>query len=188
MILFRSSSSLSSSTTINSVRVVDLNGHVEEFDHPVSVSQVTGKQPKQFVFTAAQLLTAVLKPLKPETLLEPGRLYFLLPSSAFQMADVSPLDLAIIVKKLTAKAKSKNPEVRSRARSTFEAVERLPGKRSWKPILDTIREISFRRSESAELWEIHIWDHEPQFWLLLFFSFESDFHSNVINEPVNIIM
>ncbi|KAJ4709257.1 DUF4228 domain protein [Melia azedarach] len=163
--MFRSSSSSSSSssTVINNVRVVDLNGYVEEFDYPVSVSQVAGQPPKHFVFTAAQLLSSAIKPLKPETLLQPGHIYFLLPCSAFQ-TDVSPLGLAIIVKKLTAKAKSNNPSS-SPARSPLRAAnggERLPARRSWKPILDTIREMSFKRSESdlKELKEIQIGDHE----------------------------
>ncbi|GAY37224.1 hypothetical protein WN943_002733 [Citrus x changshan-huyou] len=150
--IFGSSSSSSSSRIINNVRVVDLNGRVQEFDCSVSVSQVVGHQPRHFVYTAAEILTGGLKPLRPETLLEPGRVYFLLPSSAFQLSDFSPLYLANIVKKLTAKAKSKNPEARpSPARSPLRAandVETVSGKRSWRPALGTIRELSSKRCES----------------------------------------
>lgn len=155
-----SSSSSSSSRIINNVRVVDLNGRVQEFDCSVLVSQVIGHQPRHFVYTASEILTGGLKPLRPETLLEPGRVYFLLPSSAFQLSDFSPLYLANIVKKLTAKAKSKNPEARSspaRTRSPLQAandVETVSGKRSWRPALGTIRELSSKRCES-DLQELH---------------------------------
>ncbi|KAH9775384.1 DUF4228 domain-containing protein [Citrus sinensis] len=71
-----------------------------------AICQVTGRPPKHFVFTAAQLLSAAsLKPLTAETLLEPGRIYFVLPASTFGN-EFSPIDLAGIVKKLTAQAKS----------------------------------------------------------------------------------
>ncbi|KAH9805760.1 hypothetical protein KPL71_002523 [Citrus sinensis] len=103
-----SSSSAAAATNIKNVRVVHLNGCVEEFDYPVSVSQVTGRPPKHFIFTASQLLSAGLQPLKPDTLLERGNVYFLLPSTSFDYADVSPLTLAATVKKLTEKAKSGN--------------------------------------------------------------------------------
>lgn len=171
----RSSSSSASSTVINNVRVVDLNGYVEEFDYPVPVSQVTGRPPNHFVFTAAQLLSAAsLKPLTAETLLEPGRIYFVLPASTFGH-EFSPIDLAGIVKKLTAQAKSAgkseannsprrktlSPNPYSRISSSpawnlptrspnrmADGVEKVSRKQSWRPILDTIREMSFRRSHS----------------------------------------
>lgn len=178
-ILFRNSSSSSSasSTIINNVRVVDLNGYVEEFDYPVTVSQVSKRPQKHFVFTSAQLLSvASLKPLKPETILEPGGIYFLLPSSAFGH-EVSPLDLASIVKKLTAKAKSvsksggkrkksplsrcqqygygssspewnNSPDKVSPNRMKNGGLEKLLEKRNWRPILDTITEVSSKGSHS----------------------------------------
>ncbi|PON48938.1 hypothetical protein PanWU01x14_233390 [Parasponia andersonii] len=87
----------------SSVRLVHLNGYVEDFEPPVSVSYVVEKPSKQFVCTAAQLLSTGFKPFRPETLLEPGRIYFLLPYSVIQ-AEVSPLDLASLAKRLTAAA------------------------------------------------------------------------------------
>ncbi|XP_044463526.1 uncharacterized protein LOC123194401 [Mangifera indica] len=164
----RKSPSSSSPTKFSNVRVVHLNGWVEDFDFPVSVSQLTGSPPKHFVFTAAQLLSSALKPLKPDTLLERGRLYFLVPSSTFQ-TDVSPADLVSVVKRLTAKAKSCKAEVNDKSpgsgntspsswsqySSRVSPVVETYGfkycsrKEPWRPILDTIREMSFdRRSES----------------------------------------
>ena len=178
--------SSSNQPEFNSVRVVHLNGYVEDFEYPVSVSYVIGKPSKHFVCTPAQLLSTGVKPLKPETLLEPGRVYFLLPYSALQ-AEVSPLDLASLARKLNAAAaktgrsnsyKSSSgrssplvtqqscpsPVWSSPARSphrfaepdqmgdlaTFGA-QRSARARSWKPMLDPIREKSFNRRSESEL-------------------------------------
>lgn len=89
----------------NNVRVVHLNGYVEEFEHPVLVGEITGKPPKHFVCTPAQLLSTGYKPLKQDTLLQQGQIYFLLPYSAMQ-SEASPMDLAAVVRKLTALARS----------------------------------------------------------------------------------
>lgn len=168
----------------HSVRVVHLNGYVEDFENPISVSQLIGKPSKHFVCTPIQLLSTGFKPLKAETLLEPGRVYFLLPFSALQ-AEVSPLDLASLAKKLSAAAaktgrsesyKSNglasplsshhgcpSPVWSSPARSPNRFAEPEMGSlaefgaqrsaraRSWKPILDPIREKSFNRRSESEL-------------------------------------
>ncbi|KAL1818121.1 hypothetical protein ACET3Z_020695 [Daucus carota] len=100
----RSSNSLSSSSKYgNIVRVVHLNGWLEEFEDPVTVGQVTGNQPKHFVFPQAQLLSLDSKPLDSAAQLELGNIYFLLPHSIFQ-AEMSPIDLATIYKRLTSAA------------------------------------------------------------------------------------
>ncbi|XP_030535577.1 uncharacterized protein LOC115744500 [Rhodamnia argentea] len=88
-----------------SVRVVHWNGFVEDFEEPITVGEVTGKPAKHFVCTPAQLLSAGSKPMKPQVTLEPGRIYFLLPYSTLQ-ADVSPVDLSALVRKLMVKAKA----------------------------------------------------------------------------------
>ncbi|KAJ0091670.1 hypothetical protein Patl1_14182 [Pistacia atlantica] len=158
------SSSSFSATKFSNVRVVHLNGWVEDFDFPVSVSQLTGSPPKHFVFTAAQLLSNAVKPLKSDTLLERGRLYFLVPSSTFQ-ADVSPADLAAVVKRLTTKAKSckgsgnSSPSSWSQYNSRVSPVVETFGvkncsrKEPWRPILNTIREMSFNRRSESDLRE-----------------------------------
>ena len=163
----------------NSVRVVHLNGLVEVFEYNVSVSEVIGKLTKHFVCTPAQLLSTGSRPLKPETLLEPGQIYLLLPFSAL-LADVSPLDLVSLVKKLTAIAKSgrceaykssgASPSLRqngsspgwgspSRSPNRFAepemgfVMQRSCRARSWKPKLDPIRERSFNRRSESDLQE-----------------------------------
>ncbi|KAI6699976.1 hypothetical protein NL676_014300 [Syzygium grande] len=69
--------------------------------------EVPGKPPKYFVCTPARLLSAQSKPVKPHVALEPGRIYLLLPYSALQ-ADLSPMDLSALVRKLTPKAKAQS--------------------------------------------------------------------------------
>ena len=49
--------------TFNTISLVHLNGYVQDFDHPISVSEIIGKPPKQFLCTAAQLVSAGSKPV-----------------------------------------------------------------------------------------------------------------------------
>ncbi|KAG5594319.1 hypothetical protein H5410_035551 [Solanum commersonii] len=86
------------------IRVVHLNGYVEDFDHPISVSEVMGKTKKHFIFTQSQLLSTCLQPLNLDYMLQQGNIYFLLPHSTFQSC-VSPIDLAPIAKRLSGIAK-----------------------------------------------------------------------------------
>ncbi|KAK9268510.1 hypothetical protein L1049_000263 [Liquidambar formosana] len=90
-----------SSPALKSIRVVHMNGYVEDFEHPVSVSQVTGKPAKHFVCTRAQLLSPSSKPLKPDSQLQLGHIYFLLPFSLLESSDASPMDLATAATRLT---------------------------------------------------------------------------------------
>ncbi|KAJ6363131.1 hypothetical protein OIU78_003334 [Salix suchowensis] len=125
--------SCKSSTEFTNIRVVHLNGYVQEFQNPVSVSQViTGQSPsKNLVFTAAQLLSTESKPLNPDAQLETGQLYFLLPYSILQ-PDVSPVDFLCFSEEALFNSKV----------------------RSWKPVLDTIREQSFNRRSESDLREM----------------------------------
>ncbi|RVX07758.1 uncharacterized protein LOC104880766 [Vitis vinifera] len=177
-----------SSSTFSNIRVVHLNGYVEEFDPPVTVSQVTGKPPLHFVCTPAQLISVGSKPLKPDTQLEPGHVYFLLPFSMFHF-EVSPMDLTSIASKLTAIAKSARCEAKSPGPGfsaspmrTASSPARNPSpnhfsdqnmrvemaagdgvyggqrsckSRSWKPLLDPIRERSFNRRSESDLQKEH---------------------------------
>ncbi|KAL7193932.1 hypothetical protein ACSBR2_025552 [Camellia fascicularis] len=86
-----------------------MNGHVEDFEKSVTVGEVTCKPPRHFVCTPAQLVSGELKPLKQETQLELGNVYFMLPYSTIQ-SGVSPVDLASIAKKLTRIAKTSQPQ------------------------------------------------------------------------------
>lgn len=95
----------SSTSTFDGVRVVHINGYVEDFPGPVSVAEVTGKPPKLLCFSPVQLLSFAARPLGLDERLEPGRLYFLLPQSILQ-SDSSPVDLAALATRLTALARS----------------------------------------------------------------------------------
>ncbi|MQL70258.1 hypothetical protein Taro_002556 [Colocasia esculenta] len=168
-----------STSTFNGVRVVHINGYVEDFSGPVTVAEVTGKPPKLVCFSPAQLLSFAARPLGLDERLEPGRLYFLLPHSVLQ-SDSSPVDLAALATRLTALARGGGAVAASPAHSA----SKLPfpyasecnsaaghhadagtgynyglgdglGRgmssklRAWKPLLDTIEE-SFRRSTIDE--------------------------------------
>ncbi|PNY12156.1 hypothetical protein L195_g008780 [Trifolium pratense] len=96
-----------SSSTSKKIRLVHLSGYVEDFEQPISVNQVITSRnpPTHFVCTSLQLLSSCSKPLKGDAQLQPGNVYFMLPYSILQ-ADVSPVDLASLAKRLTAKAKT----------------------------------------------------------------------------------
>ncbi|XP_055824414.1 uncharacterized protein LOC129892927 [Solanum dulcamara] len=102
------------SNKLKTIRVVHLNGYVEDFDHPISVSEVIGKPQKHFMFTQSQLLSTCLQPLKLDYMLQQGHIYFLLPHSTFQ-SNISPIELAPIARKLNRIAK--NPMVYNKDKS-----------------------------------------------------------------------
>ncbi|ESW26720.1 hypothetical protein PHAVU_003G142300 [Phaseolus vulgaris] len=160
--------SCNSTSILKNIRVVHINGYVEDFEEPISVRQVIGYPSKHFLCTSTLLLSTSSKPMNGNTHLQPGQVYFMLPYSVLQ-ADVSPVDLTGLVKRLSAIAKasplsSQNQTVwcsPSRSPSKAGAAEqygvgkmniggRSPCKvQSWKPILDTISEKPYnRRSES----------------------------------------
>lgn len=155
------------------VKVVHFNGDVEEFKPPVTAAQVGGGDSlgkNYFLCTATQLLCPNSKPLKPDTFLDPGRIYFIVPYTALQ----SDVDSVLLVKKLTKRAKSRRRPGESPG-SSFSSgsfgsdrvsAQRLadgstythrradpdvglsPVSRSWRPKLDSIKEKSFNRRES----------------------------------------
>lgn len=147
-----------SSQTFNCARVIQINGYIQDFICPVTVSQVTGKPPnKHVLFTSAQLLSFSTRPLRPEDSLESGRIYFLLPYSVFQ-SDSSPLDLASLVTRLTAVAKRAPPADPVKPGPLSDcgsglglARGNMVGSlaRTWEPVLETIGEVSFRGLESS---------------------------------------
>lgn len=97
--------SCSSPPPLETIRVVHLNGYVEDFGYPVTASEITGNPKRHFVCTRAQLASGGPIPLKPCTTLELGHVYFLIPYSTIQ-SDVSPMDLATIARKLNKIAKT----------------------------------------------------------------------------------
>ncbi|CAN4084942.1 unnamed protein product [Withania somnifera] len=93
------------SKKLKTIRVVHLNGYVEDFNSPISVSEVMGKPQNHFMFTQSQLLSPCLQPLNLDYMLQQGHIYFLLPHSTFQ-SSLSPIDLVPIAKKLSSIAKN----------------------------------------------------------------------------------
>ncbi|KAE8651677.1 hypothetical protein Csa_021330 [Cucumis sativus] len=128
--------------------VVHLNGHVQHFHSPITARQVAGRPPppaEYFICTAAQLVSTAASPaLNPDVVLQPGKVYFILPLSTLH-PDVSLADLASIARRLTAAAKS---AAKSGSLPPCEAADggedwrcTTAGKsRQWRPLLDTIRE------------------------------------------------
>lgn len=163
--------SFKSSSILKHVRVVNLNGFVEDFEQPISANLVIDNPSKHFVCTSIQLLSISSKPLKGDTQLQIGQVYFMLPYSILQAVDFSPVDLACIAKKLTAIAKAKpcdynnsftawSSPLRSPARvGVGEQIGMMNGGRSpgrlqsWKPILDTITEKPIHRGRWSDLQE-----------------------------------
>jgi hypothetical protein len=174
-----------SSCTSKKIRLVHLSGYVEDFEQPISVNQVINSRnpPTHFVCTSLQLLSSSSKPLKGDTQLQPGNVYFMLPYSILQ-ADVSPVDLASLAKRLTAKAKTSRFDEKKSLKgssplsnqdalsSIWSSPSMSPGRvavaeqygmtyggrstcrgRLWRPLLDTIREKSFNRSNESDLKE-----------------------------------
>lgn len=145
------------------IRIVGLNGLVQEIGYPITVGEVTGKPGMHFLITQPQLLTAAAAtPLKVDAPLEAGRVYFLLPTTLFQSA---PEELAPIARKLASIArkppsKSKSKSCSSSSPSPFndgddEVLNKCGKSRSWKPVLSTIRERSFNRSSESDLQAQH---------------------------------
>nr|CAD1827639.1 unnamed protein product [Ananas comosus var. bracteatus] len=92
-------------------------------------------------------------PLPPDDVLEPGRLYFLLPHAALLSSDSSPLDLACLLNRLSALAKRPSPARSADPAalpSPFPAWTPMPSRRAaWRPQLDRIDERSFGRSRDS---------------------------------------
>ncbi|XP_047155528.1 uncharacterized protein LOC124826675 [Vigna umbellata] len=160
--------SCDSSFVLKHIRVVHMNGYVEDFEQPISVRQVIGHPSKHFLCTSTQLLSASSKSMTRETHLQPGQVYFMLPYSVLQ-ADVSPVDLAALVKRLSAVAKASplssqnqtlwsspsTSPIRGGPAEQYGVGKMNIGGRSpckvqpWKPVLDSISEKPcHRRSES----------------------------------------
>lgn len=141
----RSSSAVAAADRI---QVVHLSGQVQHFHLPITACQVVGKpspSAEYFICTAAQLVSPAASPaLSPDAILQPGKVYFILPFSTLH-PDVSPADLACIARRLTAAAKS---AAKTGAPPPCEATGggddlKCPAaakSRQWRPLLDTITE------------------------------------------------
>ncbi|KAJ0985165.1 hypothetical protein J5N97_003521 [Dioscorea zingiberensis] len=143
-----------SQTNFNCVRVVHVNGFIEDYEAPVTAGQITGKPPKHVLCSSAQLLTFDSPPIRFNELLEPGRLYFLLPHSIFQ-SNSSPVDMVLLVTRLTELARKTGSAAMGNGSARLEPVkpDRMVkdggGTRGWRPELETIEEKSMRSSQST---------------------------------------
>lgn len=147
--------------TLKRIRVVHLDGSLEEYEDPVTVEQVTSNFPKHYLCTPFEILRFGLVPLKLNHQLRPGQFYFMLPNSTLKF-NASPGDLASLTRMLTKVAKTGRCSVKSapaspspsplsspRATNPSQFLERRLGEigeetmvRSprWKPILAGIAE------------------------------------------------
>ncbi|KAI3754729.1 hypothetical protein L1987_54518 [Smallanthus sonchifolius] len=91
---------------LRTIRVVHFDGYIEDYESPASVNQVITIFPKHFMTTPIRLMQVGLVPLKLDTLLEPGKIYFLLPCSFIRFNESSS-DLVCLTKKLTDIAKTR---------------------------------------------------------------------------------
>lgn len=86
------------------VRVVHMNGYVEDYEGPITAGRVMGKSNRYMLCSSSSILYSGKHAFKPGDLLEPGRIYFLLPITILQ-SEASPVDFACLVNRLTSAAK-----------------------------------------------------------------------------------
>ncbi|KAF9616686.1 hypothetical protein IFM89_031550 [Coptis chinensis] len=140
-----------SSSSFDSIRVVHLNGYIENFEDPITAKQVTGNLPKHFICTMTQLLLG-LKPIRPEVQLEPGCIYFLLPYSVLG-PDISSGDMVALAARLTALAKRS----RSCSKQVQEAVRNPITSKGYAKVVSTNCEFSPRPSRVQNSSKVRTW-------------------------------
>jgi PADRE domain len=86
------------------VRVVHMNGFVEDYEGPVTAGRVIGKSDRYMLCSSSNILYSGKHAFKPGDPLEPGRIYFLLPITILQ-SEASPVDFACLLNRLTSLAK-----------------------------------------------------------------------------------
>jgi len=155
----------------HAIRVVHLNGQLDEFPAPVSVKRVLQNHPRHFICCSRDLSIVNCRPLQSDEDLRLGELYFLLPLSAIE-SDLSAEHLVALAAKLFAAARkevSKAAQRRRSADSTCDLPEEggcsmyqkilrscddpelkmafkehlISKSRSWRPRLNTIQETGF---------------------------------------------
>ncbi|KAK9055280.1 hypothetical protein SSX86_026362 [Deinandra increscens subsp. villosa] len=87
------------------IRVVHLDGSLEDYEDPATVDQVVSNFPKHYLCAPIDIIQSGLVPLKLDHQLKPGQIYFMLPNSTLKF-NVSPGDLASLTKKLMTIAKT----------------------------------------------------------------------------------
>ncbi|XP_071694400.1 uncharacterized protein [Rutidosis leptorrhynchoides] len=150
--------------TSKTIRVVHMDGTLEDYEDLTTVDQVINNFPMHFLCTPIQILQNGLLPLKPDHQLKTGKIYFVFPNSTLRF-NATPDDLTSLTKKLTNIAKTGKCLAKSvpispsasalcspqattknhffdRKLSDYEEARLLnsPKLPLWKPILDTIME------------------------------------------------
>uniref|UniRef100_A0A7N0ZYG8 Uncharacterized protein n=1 Tax=Kalanchoe fedtschenkoi TaxID=63787 RepID=A0A7N0ZYG8_KALFE len=136
----------------SNIRVVHLDGRIEDYDEPIRVNQIIQNPKMDVLCTKSQLLcpTCSYKALDSECELELGNLYFLMPISAFR-SEASVTDMANTVNKLTSIANTTRLKLKQeecpRPVGRGSGPDRVESEKSldkcvWKPVLDTIGEMS----------------------------------------------
>jgi hypothetical protein len=153
------------------IRVVHLNGQLDEFQAPISVKRALQNDPRHFICCSRDLSGVHCRPLQQEEELRLGELYFLLPLSVLE-SDLSVENLVALAARLYAAARKGVSRAAQRRRSA-DSICDLPGEcqssiyekllrscddlevkmafrehvisksRSWRPRLHTIQETGF---------------------------------------------
>ncbi|KAD3068160.1 hypothetical protein E3N88_36040 [Mikania micrantha] len=87
------------------IRVVHLDGSLEDYEDPATVDQVISNFPKHFLCAPIEIIRSGLVPLNLNQQLRSGQIYFMLPNSTLKF-NSSPMDLSSLTKKLMTIAKT----------------------------------------------------------------------------------
>ncbi|KAI3811473.1 hypothetical protein L1987_21197 [Smallanthus sonchifolius] len=150
------------------IRVVHLDGSLQDYENPATVDQVISNFPMHYLCTPVEIYQSGLVPLELNHQLKTGQIYFILPNSTLKF-NTSPDDLTTLTRKLMniaktgrscpAKSVSRSPSAsplcspQRTSRSKFLRLDRRCGDNNgqvsmlsspklplWKPVMDTIIE------------------------------------------------
>ncbi|KAK9055279.1 hypothetical protein SSX86_026361 [Deinandra increscens subsp. villosa] len=149
----------------NTIRVVHLDGSLQDFENPATVDQVVTNFPMHYLCTPVEILQGGLVPLQLNHQLKTGQIYFILPNSTLKF-NACPDDLTSLTRKLMNIAKTSRScppksvsrcpaasplcgpqgtsesKIVNRRYGEFGEVGMLNSPKSpqWKPLMDTIIE------------------------------------------------
>nr|GEZ17269.1 hypothetical protein [Tanacetum cinerariifolium]GEZ28944.1 hypothetical protein [Tanacetum cinerariifolium] len=118
------------------IRIVHLDGYLENYEDQATVDQVINNFPKHFLCTPLQVLQNGLVPLNHDHQLKTGQIYFILPNSTLRFND-SPQDLTSLTRKLTKIAKTGQCPFKTTKRSPSASSLPTPQATSPRPCLDS---------------------------------------------------
>ncbi|KAL9997512.1 hypothetical protein Hdeb2414_s0024g00649361 [Helianthus debilis subsp. tardiflorus] len=147
------------------IRVVHMDGSLQDYEDPATVDQVITNFPMHYLCTPVEIFQSGLVPLQLNHKLKTGQVYFVLPNSTLKF-NTCPDDLTILTRKLMNIAKTgKSCPAKSVPRSPSASPLRSPQGTSqskfldrrcgdqgevimlnspkspmWKPVMDTIVE------------------------------------------------